>query len=158
MTSPRQSYEHIPFVPAHALCDALTALQRRAPTPDDDVNLPTFAAHHRNCFLDVFGSAEIYDAVRDLISDATYWAKEEAYFEVGLWHGSGLQQRQGEQRAGMPTTRLVVRRLEKTTTKYTTCDARNTAIQPLFASSSSFTRCEASAASSPAPAATSDAQ
>jgi len=174
MASPRQSYEHIPVVSAHALCDALTALQRRPPTPDDDVNLPKFAAHHRNCFLEICSSAHIYNSVRDLISEASYWAKEEAHFEVVFGMVQDYNNGKKSNELACPplawlrdvwirrqrNMKLAMQGTQRTwpCALWRLIGRRNTAIQPLFASSSSFTRCEASAASSPAPAATYDAQ
>ncbi|KAK1039086.1 hypothetical protein LTR74_018768, partial [Friedmanniomyces endolithicus] len=62
-----------------ALTHALTALQRRTAMP----SAPEHPALHRNYFLHLCdGNGDVYDAVRDLITDATYWAKEEAHFGV----------------------------------------------------------------------------
>ncbi|KAK1091299.1 hypothetical protein LTR48_006587 [Friedmanniomyces endolithicus] len=62
-----------------ALTHALTALERRTATP----SAPEHPALHRNYFLHLCdGNGDVYDAVRDLITDATYWAKEEAHFGV----------------------------------------------------------------------------
>ncbi|KAK5709213.1 hypothetical protein LTR17_019986 [Elasticomyces elasticus] len=81
MTSPCRAVALSSTVSAEALTHALVALDRQPP-PDVAPLAGERDAHFRNCFVHVCSNGDVYDAVRGLIADQTYWAKEEAHFEV----------------------------------------------------------------------------
>ncbi|KAK6364930.1 hypothetical protein LTR81_028065, partial [Elasticomyces elasticus] len=81
MASPCRAVALSSTVSADALTHALVALDRQPP-PDAAPLAGERDAHFRNCFVHVCSNGDVYDAVRSLIADQTYWAKEEAHFEV----------------------------------------------------------------------------
>lgn len=71
-----------PELSANALATALTALQEAPPTPTSSPPPCETNALFRNYFTHICSNPDIYDSIRDLISETSYWATEEAHFEV----------------------------------------------------------------------------
>ena len=81
MSTSCDSVLDVPPVSAKGLSYALTALQRKSAMS------PVYSCHdtfYRRRFLDLYGGPDVFDAVRDLILDAAYWATEEAHFKLIL--------------------------------------------------------------------------
>jgi len=82
MASPCWGATPAPSISASALVHTLSTLEHRDTRPEHAPLACEHQAYYRNCCLQICSNVEIYDSIRDIIPDASYWAKEEAHFEV----------------------------------------------------------------------------